>query len=82
MLEEVSEYMYRIDRALLHITSNPQIRRVAGLRLGRCSAIPDNDPDFGMTEEKRWPGTGCERWGVPWLGRDAGPRRGVSGGCW
>jgi muramoyltetrapeptide carboxypeptidase len=68
MLEEVSEYMYRIDRSLLHITSNPQIRRIAGLRLGRCSAIPDNDPDFGMTEEevaRYW----CERAGIPWLGR-------------
>ena len=68
MLEEVSEYMYRIDRSLLHITSNPRIRRIAGLRLGRCSAIPDNDPDFGMTEEqvaRYW----CHRAGIPWLGR-------------
>ena len=68
MLEEVSEPMYRIDRALFHITSNPEIRRVAGLRLGRCGAIPDNDPDFGSTEEevaRYW----CERSGVPWLGR-------------
>lgn len=68
MLEEVSEPMYRIDRALLHITSNPEIRRVAGLRLGRCGPIPDNDPDFGMTQEevaRYW----CERSGVPWLGR-------------
>ncbi|HEY5070494.1 MAG TPA: LD-carboxypeptidase [Caulobacteraceae bacterium] len=68
MLEEVSEPMYRIDRSLLHITSNPRIRRVAGLRLGRCSAIPDNDPDFGETEEevaRHW----CERSGIPWLGR-------------
>ena len=52
MLEEVSEYMYRIDRSLFHITSNPAIRRVAGIRLGRCSAIPPNDPDFGQTEEE------------------------------
>ena len=68
MLEEVSEYMYRIDRSLFHITSNPQIRRIAGLRLGRCSAIPDNDPDFGMTEDgvaRYW----CDRAGIPWLGR-------------
>jgi muramoyltetrapeptide carboxypeptidase len=68
MLEEVSEYMYRIDRSLLHITSNPEMRRIAGLRLGRCSAIPDNDPDFGMTEEEvaqYW----CQRAGIPWLGR-------------
>jgi muramoyltetrapeptide carboxypeptidase len=68
MLEEVSEYMYRIDRALLHITSNPLIRTVAGIRLGRCSAIPANDPDFGQTEEdiaRHW----CEISGIPYLGR-------------
>jgi muramoyltetrapeptide carboxypeptidase len=68
MLEEVSEYIYRIDRALLHITSNPLIRRVAGIRLGRCSAIPPNDPDFGQTEEdiaRHW----CDVSGIPYLGR-------------
>ena len=68
MLEEVAEYMYRIDRSLFHVTSNPGVRRVAGLRLGRCSAIPGNDPDFGQTEEavaRAW----CARSGIPWLGR-------------
>ena len=67
MLEEVSEQMYRIDRALCHVTGNPGIRRVAGIRLGRCSAIPPNDPDFGMDEEavvRFW----CGRSGIPWLG--------------
>jgi muramoyltetrapeptide carboxypeptidase len=68
MLEEVSEYMYRIDRALLHITSNPLIRRVAGIRLGRCSLIPPNDPDFVLNEEqiaRHW----CDVSGIPYLGR-------------
>jgi muramoyltetrapeptide carboxypeptidase len=68
MLEEVSEYMYRIDRSLFHVTSNPAVRRVAGLRLGRCSAIPDNDPDFGQTEAEivqHW----CEKAGIAYLGR-------------
>ena len=68
MLEEVSEHMYRIDRALFHITSNPAIRRIAGLRLGRCSAIPPNDPDFGLDEvevARFW----CAKSGIPWLGR-------------
>ena len=68
MLEEVSEYMYRIDRSLFHVTSNPAIRRVAGIRLGRCSAIPDNDPDFGQTEVEivqHW----CGKAGIPYLGR-------------
>ena len=68
MLEEVSEAMYRIDRALFHITSNAEIRRVAGIMLGRCSAITPNDPDFGMNEEevaRHW----CRKSGIPWLGR-------------
>lgn len=68
MLEEVSEYMYRIDRSLFHVTSNKAVRRVAGIRLGRCSAIPDNDPDFGQTEVEAaeyW----CRRSGIPYLGR-------------
>jgi len=68
MLEEVAEHMYRIDRALLHLTSSPNIRRVAGIRLGRCSAIPPNEPPFGQTEEevaKHW----CAVSGIPYLGR-------------
>ena len=68
MLEEVSEHHYRIDRALHHVTSHPAIRRVAGIRLGRCSLIPPNDPAFGAGEEeiaRYW----CEKSGIPWLGR-------------
>lgn len=68
MLEEVSEHTYRFDRAMLHVTSNPAIRRVAGLRLGRCTDVPANDPEFGHDEEtlaRFW----CERSGIPWLGR-------------
>jgi muramoyltetrapeptide carboxypeptidase len=68
MIEEVAEQMYRIDRALCHITSAPNIRRVAGIRLGRCSSIPENDPDFGETAEQvaqHW----CAVSGIPYLGR-------------
>jgi muramoyltetrapeptide carboxypeptidase len=67
MLEDVSEHMYRIDRALWHITANPAMRGVAGIRLGRCSAIPPNEPDFGRTPEqvvRYW----CEASGIPYLG--------------
>jgi muramoyltetrapeptide carboxypeptidase len=68
LIEEVSEHMYRIDRAMFHITGNASVRRVAGIRLGRCSDVPDNDPDFGEDEEKVvrfW----CERARIPYLGR-------------
>ena len=68
LLEDVSEHMYRTDRAMFHITSNVEVRRVAGIRLGRCSEIPLNDPDFGETEEevfRYW----CGRADIPYLGR-------------
>lgn len=68
MLEETEEQMYRIDRALFHITSNPAIRKAAGIRLGRCSDILPNDPDFVLQEEEvvaHW----CAKSGIPYLGR-------------
>lgn len=68
LVEEVSEHMYRIDRALFHITGNEKVRRIAGLRLGRCGDVPVNDPDFGEAEEavaRHW----CARSGILYLGR-------------
>ena len=68
LIEDVSEHMYRTDRAMFHLTSTPSIRRVAGIRLGRCTEVPENDPDFGQTEEevvRFW----CARAGIPYLGR-------------
>lgn len=68
MLEDVSEHMYRTDRSLFHITGNAGVRRVAGIRLGRCTEVPENDPDFGAGEEevfRYW----CGRSGIPYLGR-------------
>ncbi|MDE2340427.1 MAG: LD-carboxypeptidase, partial [Alphaproteobacteria bacterium] len=68
MIEEVSEYMYRIDRTLFHVTSSPNVRRARGIMLGRCSDIPPNDPDFVLNEEaitRHW----CTASGIPYLGR-------------
>ncbi len=68
MVEEVAEYMYRIDRCFYQLTSNPAIAKVAGIMLGRCSAIPENNPDFVLDEEtvcRHW----CEKAGIPYLGR-------------
>ncbi len=68
MLEEVSEHLYRIDRALFHLTSAPSLRRVAGIKLGRCSDIPPNEPDFAQTVEeiaRHW----CDSSGIAYLGR-------------
>ena len=68
LLEDVAEHMYRTDRAMFHVTSSPAVRRAAGIRLGRCSEVPVNDPDFGESEQevfRYW----CARAGIPYLGR-------------
>lgn len=68
MLEETSEYMYAIDRMMFHIAAYAPLRKLAGIRLGRCSAIPDNDPPFGQTDEevvRHW----CDVSGIAYLGR-------------
>jgi muramoyltetrapeptide carboxypeptidase len=67
LIEDVAEHSYRTDRALFHVTSVPQMRKLAGLRLGRFSAVPPNDPEFGQDEEtiaRHW----CEVSGIPFLG--------------
>jgi muramoyltetrapeptide carboxypeptidase len=69
LIEEVGEHHYRIDRLMFHITSNANVRKVARIRLGRASDIPENDRDFGHEEEAivaDW----CERSGIE-LGRPA-----------
>ncbi|HCK83361.1 MAG TPA: LD-carboxypeptidase, partial [Hyphomonadaceae bacterium] len=68
MLEDVGEYLYRIDRALFAITSSPNVRQVKGIKLGRLSDVPENDKPFGASEEevaKYW----CARAGIAYLGR-------------
>ena len=67
LLEEVSEYMYSIDRTLAHLTSYPPFRKIAGLRLGRCSLIPPNEPEFGQSAlevVQHW----CKKSGIRFLG--------------
>lgn len=67
LLEEVGEYHYRIDRTLAHITSNPNIRKVAGIRFGRISDITPNDRPFGAEADEiaaHW----CRVSGIPHLG--------------
>jgi muramoyltetrapeptide carboxypeptidase len=68
LLEEVSEHMYAIDRAMFHITSSANVRRSAGIRLGRVGDVLPNDPAFGEDEEavvRFW----CAKAGIPYLGR-------------
>lgn len=68
LIEEVAEQMYRIDRCFCHLASSQLGRRLGGLRLGRCTEIIPNEPDFVLTAEqiaREW----CERAGIAYLGR-------------
>lgn len=65
MIEEVAEHLYAVDRLLFHVTQH--LRSVAGLQLGRISAVPENDRPFGSNAEeiaRDW----CARSGIAFLG--------------
>jgi muramoyltetrapeptide carboxypeptidase len=76
MVEEVAEHLYAVDRLFFHVTQH--LRGIAGLRLGRISAVPENDRPFGSAPEEiasDW----CARAGIRFLGaadigHDAGNR--------
>lgn len=66
MVEEVSEHLYSIDRIFFNLANS--LPRLAGLRLGSITDIPENHVEFGQTEEQiaqYW----CDRAGIPYLGR-------------
>jgi len=66
MVEEVSEHLYSVDRLFFQLSNS--LPRIAGLRLGFVTNVPENDRPFGQTEEqiaKFW----CDRAGFPYLGR-------------
>lgn len=68
MIEDVGEHLYRTDRSMFHLTSNPNVRKVRRLRLGRVSDVLENEPDFASDEERiviDW----CTRSGIPYGGR-------------
>jgi len=65
MVEEVSEYLYAVDRLFYHVTAH--LGGVAGLRLGRVSDVPENDRPFGIDAQgiaRHW----CERHAIAFLG--------------
>ena len=68
MVEDIDEHMYRLDRALWQVLSAPGMNRIAGLRLGRCGEISENEPDFVLTEEEM-ARERCNAAGVAFLGR-------------
>ncbi|WP_226016712.1 LD-carboxypeptidase [Novosphingobium sp. FKTRR1] len=67
LIEEVSEYLYAVDRLLFHVTTALRDAGLAGLRLGRIGDVPENDRPFGaepLEMAQFW----CARAGIPFLG--------------
>ena len=65
LVEETAEHLYAVDRLFFHITQH--LHGIAGLRLGRVSAVPENDRPFGANAEqiaRDW----CQRASIPFLG--------------
>jgi len=67
LIEELDEELYRVDRFLFHVSSQPGFAQLRQVRLGRV-ALKDNDRPFGRELEevvRHW----CARAGVPFAGR-------------
>jgi muramoyltetrapeptide carboxypeptidase len=68
LIEDVSEHLYATDRTMFHVTSSPNVRSAARIRLGRVNDILSNDVEFGTDEIaifEDW----CRRSGIPFGGR-------------
>ena len=68
LIEDVSEQLYRIDRAMFHVTASENVRKVMRIRLGRIADVLDNDPEFEISEEaivNEW----CVRANITYGGR-------------
>jgi len=66
MVEEVSEHLYAIDRIFFSLAGS--LPRIAGLRLGAVTDVPENHVEFGQNEEeiaRYW----CDRAGIRYFGR-------------
>ena len=66
MVEEVSEHLYAIDQMFFALAG--RLPRIAGLRLGAVTDVPENYVEFGQSAPeiaRYW----CDRLGVPYLGR-------------
>lgn len=51
-IEDVDEYLYNVDRMLLHLKRSDKLDGLAALVVGSFSAIKENDEPFGRTIEE------------------------------
>jgi muramoyltetrapeptide carboxypeptidase len=66
-IEDVAEYTYATDRSMFQLANSAWFKGLAGVRIGRFSAVPENDVPFPITSEEsvaHW----CEAANVPVIG--------------
>lgn len=66
-LEDVGEYVYATDRSMCQLVQSDWFKALSGVRIGRFSAIPENDVPFHQTSAESvaaW----CAKARVPVLG--------------
>ena len=51
-IEDVSEYLYNIDRMMIQLKRAGKLKNLAGLIVGDFSAVKENDAPFGKTVDE------------------------------
>ena len=51
-IEEVGEYLYRLDRLMYQLKLSGKLKDIAGLIIGGLSSMKDNSPTFGQTAKE------------------------------
>ncbi len=49
LLEDIEEYVYKIDRMMVHLKRAGKLQNLAGVIVGHFTDMLDNDPPFGKT---------------------------------
>ncbi len=49
LLEDIEEYIYKIDRMMVHLKRAGKLQTLAGVIVGHFTDMLDNDPPFGKT---------------------------------
>jgi muramoyltetrapeptide carboxypeptidase len=51
-IEDIDEYLYHIDRMMVHLRRSGKLKNIAGLIVGGFSDVKDNDIPFGASVEE------------------------------
>jgi muramoyltetrapeptide carboxypeptidase len=52
LLEDIDEYLYRLDRMMIHLKRAGKLKNLSGLVVGHLTDMKDNDTAFGKTAKE------------------------------